>query len=60
MTPLTEYWDTGRKAAEAHNEEDDAATHSDHFRKARAAEPETRRAAASDAYHRAYRLYRKI
>lgn len=61
-TPLTTYWDVGRKAAEARNEDDEptALTLSEQFRKEQAKEPEPRRRAVNDAYHRAFRLYRKI
>lgn len=61
-TPLTTFWDLGRKGAEARNADDEptAVTISTQFRNEQTKEPEAHRRAANDAYHRAFRLYRKI
>ena len=59
---ITAYWDLGRKGAEARNADDEptAVALSTQFRTEQAKEPEPNRRAVSDAYHRAFRLHRKI
>lgn len=61
-TALAIYWDTGRKAAEARNADDEATaqTLSEQLKRELAKESEPRRRAANDAYHRAFYLHRKI
>lgn len=60
--PLTNYWDLGRKAAEARNSDDEstATDLSSQFRSEQTKEVETRRKAANDAYHRGFYQHRKI
>jgi hypothetical protein len=62
LTPATTYWDLGRKAAEARNQDNEPAALevSDQFRKFRKDEREDDKEPASVAYHRAYRQYRRI
>lgn len=59
---ITDFWELGRKAADARNIDDEPAALqiSDQFRKARAAEKEGDREAASVAYHRSFGLHRKL
>ena len=62
LNPLPAYWDLGRLAAEARNQDNEPAALdlSAQFRKDRAEERELDREPASAAYHRAYRQYRRI
>ena len=59
---IAAYWDAGRKAAEARNEQDNAAAerHSEWFRKARNEESDANRYNVTEAYQKAYRQYRRI
>lgn len=62
INPIAAYYDCGRRAAQARNENDEArAKHeAEWFRKARDLEQGDARTNASDAYHRAYRATRRI
>jgi hypothetical protein len=59
---IAAYWDAGRKAAEARNEQDNAGAErlSLWFRNARNEESDANRQQATDAYQKAYRQHRRI
>lgn len=59
---IAAYWEAGRKAAEARNEQNEAAAEreSQWFCKARNTENKHNRDQATDAYQKAYRQYRRI
>ena len=61
LNPIEFYQDLGCKAAQARNQQDEAraASHADHFRRARDLEKTENRTKATEAYMESYRQARR-
>lgn len=61
LNPVEFYRDLGRKAAQARNQRDEAhaASHAEHFRRARDLEKAENRTKATEAYMESYRQARR-